>query len=118
MAKGKVTGLKLINKNLNKAIAKIEGDIDRGLNAGILYIKQKAIELTPVDLGFLVNSIFTDIQNGIARIGYTMIYAPYVHDMPVTTLFQKTGAENKFLSKAVERHLDEFLKRVVRFAKR
>ncbi len=81
-------GLDNVLKNLNKEIKKIEGDVAKGILASTIFIKGESIELTPKDLGPLRLSAFTDLVRStgkiIGRIGYTIKYAAWVHEMPMT----------------------------------
>lgn len=83
-----VKGLKKVTANLNKAIAQIENKTKLGFEKAAIYIEGEALEITPIDVGTLRNSTFTDVQltntTISARIGYTAKYAPWVHEMPMT----------------------------------
>ena len=52
-AKVKVSGLDTIIKNLNKEVAKIEGNVQKGLTIAGLFIKGRSMDKTPVDVGNL-----------------------------------------------------------------
>ena len=104
-AKINVRGSQNLQRNINRAIKGTQGNISRGLLAAAIEIAKEAAILTPVDLSFLINSQYTQIIPGelAAEVGYTIDYAPHVHEMPANTNFKKEGAENKFLEKAVNR---------------
>ncbi|MCK5643131.1 MAG: hypothetical protein KAJ19_20145 [Gammaproteobacteria bacterium] len=120
--KGKLRGSEEILRNLNKEIGKIEGDLFNALDLAAIFIKGRAQRITPVDKSFLIGSAFSQAQRlrnrVVARIGYTIKYAPWVHEMPATTNWQKEGAENKFLEKAVVRNVAAILRLIRRHAKR
>lgn len=109
-------------KSLNDEIRKIEGDIDNGLEAVGKFIIGKAMEITPVDKGFLIGSAFSDFirraRRATVRVGYTIKYAAAVHEMPPETNWGKASAENKFLEKAIFRNVSTILEIIKRHAKR
>ena len=99
-------GLVETTANLNKAIAKIKNKSVGGFQKAAVFVKGESLEITPIDVGTLRNSTFTDVQiigNTIhARIGYTAKYAPWVHEMPMKLKgkprahFGVTGNQSEF----------------------
>lgn len=75
-------GLENILKSLNKEIRNIEGRTRQGVIAAAIYVENESNELAPHDLGVLINSSFHDADpvKPIARVGYTALYAPAVHE--------------------------------------
>ena len=78
-------GLSQIERNLNKEIKKIKGRTKAGLWQAALLVRAQSQRLTPVDIGNLKGSAFTDPYEtskgpGVI-IGYTASYAPYVHEI-------------------------------------
>lgn len=61
----KRTGLDKILKNLNKEIGNIEGDVQKGLTLGMMVVKGRSMENTPVDTGNLKGSHYLVSRNGI-----------------------------------------------------
>lgn len=81
-----IRGIASTTRNLNRAIAMIEGNTREGMLQGVLFLRSEAVPLTPIETGTLRGSSFTDITApGVtpirARVGYTAEYAPYVHEM-------------------------------------
>ncbi len=101
----KIRGEKAVLKNLNRAIVKIEGNTTKGMLAAGLFVEGESNEIVPQRLGGLINSSFTSVgrlaKRIIVRVGYTVNYAPFVHEMPETNNFTKPGTGPKFLWKAV-----------------
>lgn len=110
----KVTGIDTVLANLNRELKNIEGDISIGLRAAGIAIKGWSQDMTPHDTGTLVNTAFTDFStaNGVpmTRVGYTALYAPYVHEMPATYNYSKSGTGPKFLEKAVKNNTYRIIK--------
>lgn len=137
-----IKGHAKLKRNLNREIAKIEGDVYGGLKAAVAHVLTVAKSLAPRDLGVLINSGFSDATKNAKRIevrvGFTAKYAPWVHEMPMKLKGQpradfgkgvKFGGgsgrgtywdsgENKFLEKAVRRNQEVILAIVKKRAKR
>ncbi len=60
----KVIGLDKVLVNLNKEIAKIEGDVQKGLTLGMQIIKRDSMDQTPVDTGNLRSSHYVVVAKG------------------------------------------------------
>ena len=111
----RMVGDKEVLDNLHKAIRKIKGNTREGVQAALGFVKGESQKLTSVDEGVLINSAFfrtgfdgsKDKPAGV--VGYTAEYAPHVHDMPDDTNWNKPGAENEFLLKAVVRNVTQIL---------
>lgn len=108
-----VEGVEDARKLLSKHISSIEGSTAEGIELAAKFIEARAKELTSKDEGVLENSTFVkmvDTQKGpAALIGYTAGHAAAVHEMPDNTNWNKPGAENKFLEKAVVRNLTKII---------
>lgn len=122
---GQVIGAKKIERALNRELNRIEGDIEKGFKVGLDFILEEAKKLTPIDTGALIDSAFTDTDRSSkkikGRIGYgvdgTISYAPIVHEKP-NIVFQRKGAETKFLQKAIFKNIAELIKKIKKAAKR
>lgn len=112
-----IKGKKNVLRNLNRAIIKIENNTEKGMLAAGLFIEGESNEIVPHDTGFLINSSFVSIgrvaKRIIARIGYIANYSAFVHEMPESNNFTKTGTGPKFLWKAATRNTQEIL-RIIR----
>lgn len=119
-----VKGADEIVRNFRKAVRGIEGDIAKGLRLGLTEIKGEAQEITPVEFGVLINSAFVQVERirgrVLGRVGFTPLYAPFVHEMPPENNFTKPGTGPKFLEKPVLRAIGtgRLLDLIKRFAKR
>ena len=99
-----VTGLDDIVKDLNKA-----KDVGAtALFTAAVFIKAEAQKITPVHYNNLLPSCYVQMEERssnkdllTAEVGYTVSYAPYVHEMPSDTHWRKPTAENKFLERAL-----------------
>lgn len=74
-----------------------------------LFIKAESQKICPVDTANLIGGAYADIISETpnvvtSEIGYQAFYAPFVHEAPETTNWQKPAAENKFLEKALMRN--------------
>lgn len=110
----KVQGLDRVLSNLNREVKKIEGRSKAGVLEAALFIEGETLEVTPQDMGDLINSSFSDSDSGTgsgprARVGFTAAHAPFVHEMPDSTNWSKPGTGNKFLEKTVKSHLRDIL---------
>ena len=120
----KVKGLQDIQNKLSQALRGVEGHTREGVKAAATLIKVEAQELTSIDTGELIGSAFlrTGFEDSakakpVALVGYGINKAPYaaaVHEMPADTNWQKPGAENRFLEKAVFRNLSKVLNLIIR----
>ena len=120
-----VRGERELMRNLNREIFKIEGDLQKGLQAAGLFIKGKAIEMTPFKQGVLRGSAFYNTDKGTEssggprmRVGYTAKYAPYVHEMPEKNNFSTPDTGPKFLEKAIFNNTKIILEIIRKRAKR
>lgn len=109
-----VTGLRNVQQNLSNEISKIKGDTSKGIRAATLFVENGSNKIAPHDTGVLINSSFSNMGvtrrgDAVGTVGYTVKYAPFVHGASDDTNFQKTGAENKFLEKAVVRNFVRIL---------
>lgn len=114
-----LTGLGDVIRNLNLAIAKIEGGSVRGLKKAALFIEGESNETVPQDKGILINSSFSQVDPQLkrARIGYTAKYAPFVHEMPASFNYTKPGTGPKFLQKAIAENQSSILSIIAKEAK-
>lgn len=80
---GSVTGLDDVLENLNKAIAKIKGDVIAGLLEAGLLIERESDKDLPVEFGNLKGSSYTrrhPTDPDAVQVGYTAAYAVFVHE--------------------------------------
>ena len=116
----KIDGLGDIEKSLNKAIAEIEGNTKDGIEAAAFFIEGESKKLTSIDEGVLIGSAFktpTPDRKSFT-VGYSAEYAATVHERGDGTNWNRPGAENKFLEKAVSRNLTKILNLIVNIASR
>ena len=114
----KVRGEAEVMRNLNREIGKIQGDICKGLKAAMNFIQGESVENTPKDLGVLRGSVFNDVSDSKARVGYTAKYAPFVHEMPDTNNFTTPDTGPKFLQNAIFRNTKQIINIIAKRAKR
>ncbi len=95
---------------LNEMISKMNSlkNINpQGLVAAGLLIKGEAQRICPVDSANLINGAYSapvvkESENVLSvEVGFQASYAPFVHEMPANTNWQKPTAENKFLEKSL-----------------
>ena len=107
--KYRVDGVDDALASLNRAIGKVQGNVANGVEAAGQLVKGEAQSLTSIDEGVLVNSAFARMvgtkRHPAVAVGYTADYAAAVHEKPDGTNWNRPGAENKFLEKAVTRNL-------------
>lgn len=100
--------------NLNKAILKIEGRTQSGLNRAGVLIKEDSIKKTPVDTGNLKSSHYLQpliSKTGPAiEIGTLADYSIYVHE---NLEARHTVGEAKFLEKAIKQNIDR-IKQIIK----
>lgn len=130
-------GLDKVVRNLNREIKKIENRSAKGISVAAQRVKRASQEKTPRDDGILRASAFADPFRGpkgpYAIVGYTAIYAPWVHEMPGTLKGKprpkKPGssadrgkfwdpqgkAEPKFLEKAAFENIPHILEDIRRY---
>lgn len=81
-----VTGLNELRVNLQGTQARLDKLIPKGLSAAALFLRGKSQMLVPVDFGILKASAFTRAtgtgKDTVVSIGYTALYAMFVHEMP------------------------------------
>jgi len=85
MAKlAKMTGMKAVLKNFERATLQYQAKIRRGLKLGGIYLQRKSQQIVPVQLGPLKASAFTRDIGTVRRpdviVGYTANYAVFVHE--------------------------------------
>lgn len=99
-------GMGNISKRLRLEMDRSARDIESGMMLAVAHVKGESMEVVPVEYGVLANSAFTDTEINAnfvtGRVGYTVEYAPYVHEMPSTYNFTKPGTGPKFLEKPLE----------------
>ena len=111
----KIDGIGDIEKNLNEAIAGIEGNTKDGIEAAAFFIEGESKKLTSMDEGILIGSTFiapTPDRKSFT-VGYSAEYAAAVHEMGDGTNWNRPGAENQFLEKAISRNLTKILSLIV-----
>ena len=82
-----ITGTDTVLRNLNREIMGIQNRTKAGLREAALVIRRRSMQLTPVGkTSHLRGSTYTEAYNTPegpgAEIGYTALYAPYVHEIP------------------------------------
>lgn len=95
-----------LNEMINKmnSLKIVDG---AGLTAAGFLIKGEAQRICPVDSANLINGAYVDAvvkesENVLSvEVGFQASYAPFVHEMPANTNWQKPTAENKFLEKSL-----------------
>ncbi len=106
------TGVNEVIRNLRKAGALLANEVGVNLKKAGLFLQGKSQEIVPVDLGPLKNSAFTRAEGkGFktdVRVGYTMEYAPYVHEDLEAR--HKPGKTAKFLENPMRWNRDKILK--------
>lgn len=109
-----VTGTDKVLKNLNSELSKIKTVTKARLFACGLLVKGRAVKITPIKTGNLRGSAYVTpveetARGGVVEIGYTAYYAPYVHEMPVSYNYTKSGTGPKFLEKALRESRKEII---------
>ena len=116
----RVTGQRAIIINYRGAMRGLRRNVRRGLFAAGELVKEASEDLTSIDTSFLIKSTFNEPGGSKAKpfqvIGYEAEYAATVHEMPDTTNWQRPGAENEFLEKAVLRNISAIINAIRRFA--
>jgi len=116
----RIRGQKQVLRNLNRQISLIKGRTVEGLLAAGLFVENESNKTVPQDTGVLLNSSFTSPGsiggNPIVKVGYTAKYAPFVHEMPSSNNFSKTGTGSKFLLNAVTQNIRTILKIIAKRA--
>jgi len=118
----KITGVEDIATNLNSEIEKIGNNTVDGVAAAGQFVKGEAQKLTSIaeiEGGTLIKSAFakaTDQSGMTQEIGYTAGYAAAAHEMPDNTRWNRPGAENEFLGKAIVRNMTNIFNLIARFA--
>lgn len=108
-----IRGQRQVLRNLNRQISMIKGRTVKGLLAAGLFVENESNKTVPQDKGVLLGSSFTKPGsvggNPIVNVGYTAKYAPFVHEMPASNNFSKTGTGPKFLLNAVTQNISKIL---------
>lgn len=81
-----IRGVNTVRKNMQAVFKKIKGPMtEKTLNEVLIIGGSYADSMTPVDIGFLLNSRFREIKKQgnkwVARYGYTASYAAAVHGL-------------------------------------
>lgn len=109
-------GSRTVRINLKRAITGIRGNIRDGLRLAGDLVKDKSEDLTSIDTSDLINSTFNTAVGSKKKpaqvIGYKKDYAAHVHEMPESTNWQRPGAENEFLEKAVIRNITGIINKI------
>lgn len=107
----KIEGVNAIIKNLRKQKGIKGKNVLRGMKKAGLFLQRESQKIVPVDTGALKNSAFTRtvkgkaerntkgqfVGNNVVVVGYTQLYAIYVHEDLNAT--HQPGKEAKFLEK-------------------
>lgn len=116
---GKIEGIDGVTRRLTEKLGDIESLSLEGLYRGGLLIQRTSQQLTPRDTGNLRGSAYTRKDSAgkkSVEIGYTALYAPFVHENMEQTLkgqprrggsgkgvYWETG-QPKFLESALHKH--------------
>lgn len=99
-------------EEMNKQVRNIKTRSTTGVTKALLFIKRESIKRTPVDTGNLRGSCYTNtyltLRGVVGEIGYTVFYAPYVHE--TDKRYRKKGTSWKFLQKALTENKDKIIK--------
>ena len=78
-----IKNLKEFIQKLEKASNRILSRAERGLVEAGQFLQGKSMEIVPVQTGYLRASAFTrKVSQGHVIVGYTALYAAYVHENP------------------------------------
>jgi len=118
----KFSGSKAVRINLSRAITGIRGNVRGGLRAAGELVKDASEDLTSIDTSDLINSTFNTAVGSKKKpaqvIGYKEDYSAIVHEMSDDTNWQRPGAENQFLEKAVVRNITRIINAIRQVASR
>ncbi len=109
----KITGMKNILRNLDKANKDIGKRVARGLKKGALFLERQATKIVPVDKNILRPGVETKNVGGEGFktdmvVAYKAEYAVYVHeDMQAK---HKSGKKAKFLEGPAREKKDEIFR--------
>ena len=120
----RISGIEQVLKNLNWEIKLINNRSRAGLRDAALVVRRRSQQLTPVDIGNLKASAYTEAYDTPlgpgAEIGYTADYAVFVHEID---RHHKTGkpivhqvGQWKFLETALKEKSKEVLEIIRRHA--
>lgn len=115
-------GLEGVESKLDEATKGILKNNAEGITLAGEFVKGESQLLTSIKEGNLIRTAFSkstgDDKKPGATIGYTADYAGAVHEMPDDTKWNRPGAENEFLEKAVIRNLSKIVNLIARIAGR
>jgi len=98
-----IKGTARVIQNMSNRVRSIERRTVAGMWKAGLIVRQRSMQLTPVDTGNLKGSTFmhsATIKNmPVVKIGYTASYAMYVHEIPMK---HKSPTQWKFLETALK----------------
>lgn len=126
-----ITGAEMVDRNLNRAIARIKGQTEAGMIAALALVEAKAKEYTPVDTGNLIGSYDTIVMpTGAGPVGIITVhavskgkdgsdtsYAQIVHDRQGVS-YKKPTAKAFFLRDALYEMRDAVLATIKAYAAR
>jgi hypothetical protein len=97
---------RIVNR-LPQFIEGVHRNAARGMTQALVIGASEASVLTPIgDTTNLLNSQFKDVRTEAGRVvgsvGYTVEYAPYVHDPENKQKFRRASAQKEFLTKGFE----------------
>lgn len=101
-------GLEEVLKAFTEKIKQMQAGAEQGLIKAGVIIRSESQRECPVDTSNLINScygpdLFKTLKGPVAEVGYTAMYAPYVHEM-IGAHFQKAGSKAKFLEDPLKRN--------------
>lgn len=107
----KVTGVREIVRNLDKADRRLAAGFAKGLKKAGRFLQRKSQQIVPVEFGNLKNSADTRWQGSgfdiTVWVVYTAVYAIYVHER--VELSHAPGKQAKFLEEPARQYRDEIL---------
>lgn len=107
------TGMREVLGNINKVLAGMDRSSASAMHKAVLMVRRDAARLTPVRNGDLIRSqygeVYRDAQGGYSGvIGYTMSYAPYVHE--INKRYRKPGSQWKYLETALKNNASKIVR--------
>lgn len=106
-------GTAVVLANINKEIEGLRTKSRKAMRGATLSIKSKTLPLTPVDTGDLRGSWSAEVfeaEDGFAsaEFGFTVAYAPYVHE--IDKIYKAPGTGWKFLERGMQAAATDVLK--------
>lgn len=101
-----ITGLAELQKTFKKAPDLVEAAFTKALGKATLTIEGAAKPITPIDTGFLRNSMTTGVEKLVGRVINTAPYAMFVHEgtakWPLSIPPKNSNTVRQFFTGAVD----------------